>query len=78
MSGMWYDNRNGKSAQRPLANGHSDPCICTANPDWVDVVLPSLPRVAHHMYQYFGVVCTWASMPSMWANDFVKFAGVEA
>ena len=48
------------------------------HPDWVDVVLPSLPCVTHHLYPCFGVVCTWASMPAMWANDFLQFAGIEA
>ncbi len=38
MSGMWHDHRNGSVDQRSLAIGHSNPCVCTADPAWVDVV----------------------------------------
>ena len=35
---MRNDNRNGNVAQRSLAIGHSNPCVCTDYPDWVDFV----------------------------------------
>ena len=33
---MRHDNRTRNAAQRSLAVGHTNPCVCTADPDWVD------------------------------------------